>query len=139
MRIGLYSELARRDVVAAQRFALERGYRPTPEDIRRLRHELMYTPLRTIAKFHDFFSTSECRDLLFHVQEHRHSIPEIKALLDGQGLDFIGFEVDDGVRHAYRAAFPKDSAMTNLDHWHAFETSHPDAFAAMYQFWVQRR
>ena len=50
MRIGLYSELARRDVVAAQRLAAERGYRPVPDDIRRLRHgELMETPLRTIA------------------------------------------------------------------------------------------
>ena len=138
MRIGLYSELARRDVVAAQRFAAERGYRPTPDDIRRLRLELMDTPLRGITKFHDFFSTSECRDLLFHVQEHRHSIPQIGSFLRAQNLHFIGFELDGALQQAYRMAFPHDPAMTNLEHWHAFETDRPDTFAGMYQFWVQR-
>jgi hypothetical protein len=28
--------------------------------------------------------------------------------------------------------------MTDLDHWHAFETAYPDTFAGMYQFWVQK-
>ena len=138
MRIGLYSELARRDVVAAQRFAVERGYSAAPDDIRRMRQELMGTPLRTIVKFHDFFSTSECRDLLFHVQEHRHTIPQIASFIREQGLHFIGFELDPMLAQAYRAAFPQDAAMTNLEHWHSFEASHPDTFAGMYQFWVQR-
>ena len=138
MRVGLYSEIARRDVVAAQRLVAERGYRPTPDDIRRCRHELMDTPLRTIAKFHDFFSTSECRDLLFHVQEHRHTIPQIKAFVRAQNLTFIGFELDVTFQRAYRIWFPDDIAMTNLDHWDTFETRQPDAFAGMYQFWVQR-
>ena len=44
MRIGLYSELARRDVVAAQRLAAERGYRPVPDDIRRFGMSDMETP-----------------------------------------------------------------------------------------------
>jgi tetratricopeptide (TPR) repeat protein/2-polyprenyl-3-methyl-5-hydroxy-6-metoxy-1,4-benzoquinol methylase len=138
MRIGLYSELARRDVVAAQRFAAERGYCPTPADIRRLRQELMATPLRGITKFHDFFSTSECRDLLFHVQEHRHSIPQIGSFLRQHNLSFIGFELDATLLQAYRTAFPNDPAMTNLEHWHSFESERPDSFAGMYQFWVQR-
>ena len=138
MRIGLYSELARRDVVAAQRFAAERGYRPTPDDIRRLRQELMETPLRGITKFHDFFSTSECRDLLFHVQEHRHSIPQIGAFVRQHNLSFIGFELDATLLQAYRTAFPNDPAMTNLERWHSFESDRPDSFAGMYQFWVQR-
>ena len=138
MRIGLYSELARRDVVAAQRLAAERGYRPVPDDIRRLRHELMETPFRTIAKFHDFFSMSECRDLLMHVQEHSHTIADIKSFVRSQNLGFIGFELDGARQQAYRVAFPQDPSMTNLDHWQAFETEHPDAFAGMYQFWLQR-
>ena len=28
-------------------------------------------------------------------------------------------------------------AMVDLDHWDAFETEHPQTFAAMYQLWVQ--
>jgi Tfp pilus assembly protein PilF/2-polyprenyl-3-methyl-5-hydroxy-6-metoxy-1,4-benzoquinol methylase len=138
MRIGLYSELARRDVVAAQRFASERGYRAAPDDIRRLRHALMDTPLRTVAKFHDFFSMSECRDLLFHVQEHRHTVAQIQSFVRAENLSFIGFEIDGARQQAYRAAFPRDLSMTNLDHWQAFEAEHPDTFAGMYQFWLQR-
>jgi hypothetical protein len=34
----------------------------------------------------------ECRDLLFHVQEHRFSLPQIGATLEELGLDFVGFE-----------------------------------------------
>ena len=34
-------------------------------------------------------------------------------------------------------ASPDDAAMTNLDHWHAFETENPDAFFLTYQFWVR--
>jgi hypothetical protein len=125
-------------VVAAQRFASDRGYRAVPDDIRRLRHVLMEMPLRSIAKFHDFFSMSECRDLLFHVQEHRHTVAEIRSFLRAENLSFIGFEIDGACQEAYRAAFPQDPSMTNLDHWQAFEAEHPDAFAGMYQFWVQR-
>jgi 2-polyprenyl-3-methyl-5-hydroxy-6-metoxy-1,4-benzoquinol methylase len=138
MRIGLYSELARRAVTAAQRLAAERGYRAMPDDIRRLRQELMDTPLRTVAKFHDFFSMSECRDLLFHVQEHRHTIAEIQSFVRAERLNFIGFEIDGARQQAYRAAFPQDRSMTNLDHWRTFEAEHPDTFAGMYQFWLQR-
>ena len=44
--------------------------------------------------FNDFYSTSECRDLLFHVQEHRMTLPQIKAFLVAQELQFLGFEID---------------------------------------------
>ncbi len=40
--------------------------------------------------------------------------------------------------HAYRAAFPDDAAMTDLESWHRFETANPDIFRGMYQFWVQK-
>ena len=32
------------------------------------------TPLKNVAEYSDFFTTSECRDLLFHVQEHQFTI-----------------------------------------------------------------
>jgi hypothetical protein len=138
MGIGLYSEPGRSDVVAAQRFVRERGCSPTPDDIRRCRHELMATPLKVVAKFHDFFSISECRDFLFHVQELRLTIPQIKQFLVAQNLHFIGFELDAGAVQAYRDRFPDDPSMTDLDHWHAFETERPATFAGMYQFWCQK-
>ena len=138
MGIGLYSELGRREVVAAQRYVVAHGYRPTADDIRRCRHDLMDSPHRSVAKFHDFFSTSECRDFLFHVQEHRHTLPQIKEFLTLHGLGFIGFELKTTAQAAYRARFPEDASMSDLDRWHTFETEQPGTFAAMYQFWCQR-
>jgi len=138
MRLGLYSEHGRADVVAARRFIAERGFRPTAADIRRCRHELMSTPLHVLTRYHDFFSTSECRDLLFHVQEHRLTIPQFKEFLLAQNLRFIGFELDAASLQAYHARFPDDQGMADLDHWNAFEIERPVTFAAMYQFWCQQ-
>jgi SAM-dependent methyltransferase len=137
MRIGLYSERGRADVVAARAVIAERGYRPTPEDIRRCRQDLMRTELSRLAGIYDFYSMSECRDLLFHVQEHRLSIPAIAEFLREQDLCFIGFELEDARARAYRARFSDDKPMTDLVKWNQFESERPDSFAAMYQFWVQ--
>ena len=143
MWLAFYSETARRDIVAAQDYAAAQGYRATPSDIRRFRQDIINldetSPLKSVTGLPDFFSTSECRDLLFHVQEHRFSLPQIESLLAAHDLEFLGFEIPPAVRRDYAAAFPDDRAMTNLTHWHAFETEHPQTFLGMYQFWVQKR
>ena len=138
MRVGLYSELARRDVVAARAFIAERGYRPTADDIRRCRQELLNSPLEGATKAGDFFSTSECRDLLFHSQECRMTIPQIKSFLAENDLRFIGFEFAPQILQHYRGLFGGDNSMRDLDRWHAFETARPGTFAGMYQFWIQK-
>jgi 2-polyprenyl-3-methyl-5-hydroxy-6-metoxy-1,4-benzoquinol methylase len=136
MNLSLYSELGRADVVAARAFIAERGYQPTTADIRRCRQELLLTPLRRIARSNDFFSTSECRDMLFHVHESRMTIPAIKALIERHGLRFIGFEMEPQTSQKFRAEFAGPT--TDLDQWHAFETRYPETFESMYQFWVQK-
>jgi tetratricopeptide (TPR) repeat protein/SAM-dependent methyltransferase len=140
---GLYSEIARREIVAARDFIAQRGYSGSAEDIRRCRQELMDfprgTPLKNVTHTTEFYNTSECRDLLFHVQEHRTTLPEIKVDLAEHGLAFVGFEIDAGARRLYTERFPGDKAMTDLDRWHALETDHPLMFVGMYQFWAQRR
>ncbi len=142
MFIALYSETARRDVVAARAFIAERGYGATAEDIRAARSEILAqpdgTPLRNVALFNDFFTTSECRDLLFHVQEHRLSLPAIRDFLAENGLTFLGFDVDARTAQLYAARVPADKAMIDLDRWHAFEQDRPYTFAGMYRFWVQK-
>jgi SAM-dependent methyltransferase len=138
MHMGLYSELARRDIVAARAFILEQGYRPTADDIRRCRQELLDSPLSGVAKVSDFFSTSECRDLLFHIQERRLTIPQIKSFIVENDLKFIGFEFAPQVMQRYRDIFGGDRFVRDLDRWHAFETERPDTFAGMYQFWIQK-
>jgi tetratricopeptide (TPR) repeat protein/SAM-dependent methyltransferase len=143
MGIGLYSELARAHVKAARGFIAERGYRPTAEEIRRCRQELIGfedgAPEKRVTQAQDFFTTSECRDLLFHVQEHRHTLPEIAAFLAENELEFLGFELKDGASQKYRARFPDDQAASNLDLWQIYERENPSAFIGMYQFWVQKK
>jgi SAM-dependent methyltransferase len=138
MRVALYSELARRGIVAARAFILEHGYRPTADDIRRCRQDLLNSPLNGVAKASDFFSTSECRDLLFHIQERRLTIPQIKSFIAEHDLKFIGFEFAPQAVQHYRDIFGGDHFVRDLDRWHAFETERPDTFAGMYQFWIQK-
>ncbi len=138
MHVGLYSHAARAQVRAARAFVAEQGYQVTAEDIRRCRQELLNTSMRSLARYSDYFSISECRDLLFHVQEHHLTIPDIRAFISEHGCEFIGFELDPQTLESYRFRFPDDRSMTNLDHWHEFETAKPDTFVNMYQFWIQK-
>ena len=83
MQVGLYSAHARRDIVAARAMIAERGYRSTPDDIRRCRQDLIDGPENfKFMALNDFFTVSECRDLLFHVHERQFTIPEIKAFIE---------------------------------------------------------
>ncbi|MGB9394096.1 MAG: class I SAM-dependent methyltransferase, partial [Pseudolabrys sp.] len=139
MHLAFYSETGRSDVVAARSFIAERGFGSTPADIRRCRQEILKSPLASVTRFTDFFSTSECRDLLFHVQESRLSLPAIKTFLTQNGLRFLGFEFHAAVANRYRVLFAEQGwSMSDLDRWHAIESGYPDTFSGMYQFWVQK-
>jgi hypothetical protein len=95
--------------------------------------------MRSLTRFTDFFTTSECRDLLFHVQENRVTIPAIKDFLAANGLRFLGFEFDTPTQQEYRALFSGSGwSPTDLDRWHALETARPQLFSSMYHFWVQK-
>jgi SAM-dependent methyltransferase/Flp pilus assembly protein TadD len=143
MNIGLYSELARDDVVRARAFIAQRGYGSSVEEIRRFRRDLFALeqshPVREILSRRDLFSTSNCRDLLFHVQEHRMTLPPIKAFLEENDLQFLGFVLDSRIKRLYAARFPDDPAMIDLDKWHVFETENPKTFFGLYQLWLQKR
>lgn len=139
MHLGLYSEAGRRDVWAARKLIADHRFESTPDDIRRCRQELLETPLASVTRFTDFFTTSECRDLLFHVQEARLSIPMLQAFIASHGLKFLGFEFGLPALQRYRGQFTSSGwAWTDLDRWHAFESENPDTFSGMYQFWIQK-
>jgi SAM-dependent methyltransferase/tetratricopeptide (TPR) repeat protein len=143
MFIGVYSELARRSIVAARAFIAEHGFPADAAGIRRARRAILEKMddwvLRRLRTNVDFYSLSGCRDLLFHVQEHRFTVPRIAEALDALGLSFIGFDsLDrDAVRN-YRARFPGDPDMRSLSNWDAFERDNPDTFPNMYQFWLRK-
>jgi SAM-dependent methyltransferase len=140
MNVGLYSELARADIVAARAFIAAEDFPSTPDGIRRCRQAMVAHPqFRQFAQIGDFYSTSDCRDLLFHAQECRLTIPQIRDFLAEQRLAFIGFEFAPQTVQTLRAAFAQAGrSINNLDHWHAYESEHPDTFRAMYQFAVQK-
>ena len=110
MKLGFYSEVARRNIVKARTFIAERGYGTTADEIRRCRQELMDLDksmnLGTIFNSPDFSSINACRDLLFHAQEHRMMLTGIDAFLRDNDLTFVGFEIDDDVLRAYKQHFP---------------------------------
>ncbi|HEY1475979.1 MAG TPA: methyltransferase domain-containing protein [Pseudolabrys sp.] len=139
MHLGFYSDTARRDVLAARAFIAEHGYAATPADIRRCRYDLLKTPLASVSRFTDFFSASECRDLLFHVHEIGTTLPAIKTFVDGHGLKFIGFDFQDAAAREFRAMFTDAGwSMSDLGKWDLVETKYPNTFGNMYQFWVQK-
>jgi 2-polyprenyl-3-methyl-5-hydroxy-6-metoxy-1,4-benzoquinol methylase len=142
MVLGLYSELARQSVVAARKFIAEHGYVSSAANIRRCRQDLMSLEddmqVKQVTSFNDFYVTSECRDLLFHVQEHRFTLPRIKEVLGELALNLLGFFLEPHVVREYSASFPDDASRTTLDYWNDFETKFPKTFAGMYVFLVQK-
>jgi SAM-dependent methyltransferase/predicted negative regulator of RcsB-dependent stress response len=143
MYIGLYSELARKAIVAARGFIAERGFAAGADGIRLARHAILDgmedSVTRRLRTNTDFYSLSGCRDLLFHVQEHRFTVPQIADAIRELGLVFVGFDALDLATVAkYRARFPGDPEMRSLDNWDAFERDHPDSFPNMYQFWLRK-
>ncbi|MCS5580121.1 MAG: tetratricopeptide repeat protein [Gammaproteobacteria bacterium] len=145
MQIGLYSDMAREPIVEARDFIEKKKYGDSPKDIRGFRAEIMNMPnnsssnLQKVLSSRGFYSLSECRDLLFHVQEHRFTLLEIEIALKELGLEFIGFELSNAqIMKKFREIYPKENSPTLLPLWHQFELKHPDAFGGMYQFWVQK-
>lgn len=141
MKIGLYSKTARRNVVRLREIISELGLKPNQPDISRFRQMLLESPdsedFGWVVRSPDFFSTSGCRDLLFHSHEHHMNLQIINQHVNQRGLSFLGFEIDNSVIVSYRQRFPSDKAAINLTNWEIFETENPDTFQGMYQFWIQ--
>ncbi len=76
------------------------------------------------------------KDLLFHVQEHRFTIPHLKQCLGELGLKFCSFETQM-TSHFKQTNKAKDDPY-DLDKWQAYEEANPRAFTGMYQFWCQK-
>jgi 2-polyprenyl-3-methyl-5-hydroxy-6-metoxy-1,4-benzoquinol methylase/Tfp pilus assembly protein PilF len=142
MRLGLYSQIARRSVVEARKLIAARGYASTPEGIRRFRQDVLAedtaVELRALSQSRAFYSMSDCRDMAFHVQEQHLTLGQIESFLTGFELRFLGFELDLQVLNQYRARFGDDPYCTDLRHWAHFEADNPETFTAMYRFWIQR-
>ena len=142
MQIGLYSAHARAEINEARKLVAARGYPATADGIRQARQDLFARRQHfNFMTLRDFFTTSEVRDLIFHVHEQQFTIPEIRDFIDGNGLTFVGFEFANQALHQqHRAEFQRRGwSLTDLARWDAYELDNPDVFANMYVFWVQKR
>jgi SAM-dependent methyltransferase len=139
MLVGLYSANARQGINTARAFVSAQGYRPTADGIRACRQELIRreTFREELGNNHDFFTVSECRDLLFHVMEHQFTIARIKTFLAEQRLSFLGFDLDKADLESFKRQFPGADALRDLDLWERFEAAHPRTFIQTYLFEVQ--
>lgn len=142
MKIALYSELARGPVVEVRDRITEQGYGSHDDDIRRFRRKLIEEALdgrpNPVLTWRDFYLLDECRDLLFHVQEHRFTLPDIQEILRELGLELLGFELPAAVRRDFRKMFPEPGSERSLDRWHEYEVANPATFTGMYQFWLTK-
>ena len=135
MRIALYSEAGRQPLNTARALIAERNHRATAEGIRLWRQELIQR--REEPPSTDFFSTSSCRDLCFHVMEHRFTLPRIKRFLAANRLTLLGLETSPETQQRFLQEHPEPAAETELDCWDTFERAHPQTFASMYYLWVR--
>ena len=86
------------------------------------------TTFAPLARLRDFYVTSECRDLLFHVQEHRYGLLQLRGMLAALDLRFLGFLLAPGVAVQYAQRHPADAAMTDLDAWSSVRGRVPRRF-----------
>ena len=140
MKIGLYSKLARRHINKIREEIKNMRVGKDAHSLRSFRKIIMKSELSHYKHLHsvmDLYSLSELRDLLFHVQEHQFTIPDIEECLSSLGLQFCGFENEKVITQ-----FKTDSANSNeiydLKKWNEFEISNPNLFMNMYQFWCQK-
>lgn len=148
MRLALYSGTSRRGLSVAADFVQSQNDGSTVEGIQAARQALIdhahpggvcdesFASLFTTI---DFYTTSMCRDLLFHVHEVNFTLPEIQEAIRDLGLDFRGFiDVKKTRIGPYQSFAPEDSLGIDLASWAQYEAQNPDAFTSLYDFTVQK-
>lgn len=132
MNIAVYSEVARPHVIAARYYIAKENMGSSAQNMRYMREVIMDHPdevMRKCMSAGDFFTLSQCRDLIFHVQEHRFTIPKIKDLLERNNLLFLGFfDLSQYKVQQFQERFSDENAHQNLDCWEIFEKEQPDLF-----------
>ena len=141
MRLGLYSDIARKNIVKIRNEVGNGLIGSKNSDLILFRTQLILSNKehhKQITNLQDFYSLSELRDLLFHTQEWRYNLSEIDTAITDLGLKFSGFEIENKLRKRFSKRFPSPSDIYNLDVWNNYEIQNPSIFSGMYQFWCQK-
>lgn len=140
LTLGVYSRRARAGVIAF-RESQSPAAAADPNEVRRLRHEILMAPDQPghaeLVRVKDFYSMTGCRDLLFHVQESQFTLPQLGDLLERNRLRFIRF--DEKYLPGSSASLLRPGANPfRLDSWIEAEQRMPTLFGGMYVLYAQR-
>lgn len=142
MRIALYSRHARWGINDARNVIKEKNIGSDSQSIKDFRTNVQghikYKSIKNLETFFDYYNLPECRDLLFHVQEHQYDLIEIKKILDDLGLEFLQFYLPEKEINKYKKQNKHDDSVTDLEAWAKWEEKNPNLFASMYTFWCRK-
>jgi len=141
LKLGLYSELARQDIISARKYISHNKLQSNKDNILDFRETVFsgeIPELNSLLKTRDLYTLSSCRDLCFHTKEHRFTINQLQETLKSNELQFHGFLLPQSVKYLYLNYFPDDKKQINLQNWEKFEEKYPTTFTGMYQFWVSK-
>lgn len=140
IKLGYYSELARKHIIKIRKEIQHLGISNYHEDIIRFRDFLTKSKEKhhiAVTHYHDFYSLSAIRDMLFHVQEKRYNLLQINNDLNKCKLKFCGFDEKKIVDKFISLSESKED-LYSLNKWNSYELKNPDTFMGMYQFWSQK-
>ena len=141
IKLGLYSELARRNIIQFQKRYPIDNFNITEEKIQHYRSKILGTSNtedKSLMIFNDFYTMSDFRDMVFHVNEHNFNISKIKNMLEQVNLDFCGFSGFTTLGNSFINNLGKKFNRYDLNEWEKIEPHEPDLFKGMYQFWSQK-
>jgi 2-polyprenyl-3-methyl-5-hydroxy-6-metoxy-1,4-benzoquinol methylase len=144
MKIALYSETARKQVITFRKLIAQNKQQSGKDlDQRLLRQALLMNQIpgdwNEIVNSHDFYSMSNCRDLIFHEQEHQFTPNKISILLADNQLDFIGMLPTTSARQAFEQSIGNMYDKNTLENWNKVEQEQEDIFSGMYQFYCRKQ
>jgi 2-polyprenyl-3-methyl-5-hydroxy-6-metoxy-1,4-benzoquinol methylase/Flp pilus assembly protein TadD len=142
MSLSLYSKVARKYALdPASEYISQKGYSSSVDDIRQFRRDLFFMqaddPILRCTTAADFFNLAECNDMLFHVQEHRHTLLEFKEMAARHGLEPFDIYLSPEKRKAFHALFP-DKDPLDFEALTAYEEKYPKSFIEMYKIYFKR-
>ena len=142
LKVAVYTESGRAGIVAGIRLREELGLEPSAEGIREFRQIVSALPpshaARQLVGMLDFYSVSGCRDLAFHVVEHRYTLPAFAELVGRAGLRIERVVAPDTAIRQFRARYPDVNPEASIAEWTAFEAQHPGCFGSMYRLMLAK-
>ena len=140
-KLALYAKKYRETLNFEKSLIKKFKLKPNLEDVRRAR-ELLFeegkNKMFSSSSIRDFYSTSECIDLLMHSQELSYDIDELENFFKSN-YNFLGFVfANNSKKKLYDQNFSEDYKRLNLKNWKKLESNNPTLFSSMYQIWLKK-